>query len=316
MNQLIWRLHRGQASFASGALAAFVVVLLVTGTVMADDYHQFLATCALTQSCTGGQGQLFSGDGAIFDIVNLTVVAPLLFGLFWGAPLVSKELEDGTHNLVWTQGVTRRHWLDTNVAWCLAAAAVWGAVISLSVLWWRGPENALGSRFDAFDQQGFTPIAYAVFAVALGIAVGSLFRRVLPAIATTLAAFALVRVAVGVYLRPHYMTPVVTTSSLSGPGSTPPAGSWLISQGLVGPHGHLVPGGLVPDDLPAACRAGLSVDKGGLVSCLSSHGFSNAFTIQPAGRFWEFQGIESALFLVLAGGLLALAYWRVLSRDA
>ncbi len=28
------------------------------------------------------------------------MVVPLLFGLFWGAPLVAKELEDGTHNLV------------------------------------------------------------------------------------------------------------------------------------------------------------------------------------------------------------------------
>ena len=120
MNQLIWRLHRGQAYFAAGALAVFVVILLITGLVMANDYHQFLATCALTQSCANGQGQLFSGDGAIFDIVNLSIVVPLLFGLFWGAPLVAKEeLEDGTHNLMWTQGVTRRRWLSSNIVWCL-----------------------------------------------------------------------------------------------------------------------------------------------------------------------------------------------------
>ena len=157
MNQLIWRLHRGQAYFATSALAAFALILAITGVVMANDYHRFLATCALTHSCSDGQGELFSGDGAIFDIVNLTIVVPLLFGLFWGAPLVSKELEDGTHNLMWTQGVTRRRWLSTNVAWCLGAAAIWGAAISILVLWWRVPENALGSRFDAFDQVGNRP---------------------------------------------------------------------------------------------------------------------------------------------------------------
>ncbi len=252
MNQLIWRLHRGQAYFAAGALAVFVVILLITGLVMANDYHQFLATCALTQSCANGQGQLFSGDGAIFDIVNLSIVVPLLFGLFWGAPLVAKELEDGTHNLMWTQGVTRRRWLSSNIVWCLSAATIWGAVVSLAVLWWRIPENALGSRFDAFDQQGITPIAYSLFAVALGIAVGSFFRRVLPAIATTLGGFVLLRAAVGIYLRPHYLTPLVKTATISGPGSNPPPGSWLISQGLVGPGGHVALGrGSSPSEIPA-----------------------------------------------------------------
>lgn len=316
MNHLIWKLHRSQAYFAMGALAAFIVILLVTGVVMADDYHRFLATCALTQSCSAGQGQLYSGDGAIFDIVNLTIVVPLLFGLFWGAPLIAKELEDGTHDLAWTQGVTRRRWLTSNVLWCLTAAVVWGAVISVLVMWWRGPENALGSPFDAFDQQGIAPIAYAVFAVALGIAVGSFFKRVLPAIATTLGVFVAIRAAVGVYLRPHYVAPLVKTASLSGPGSNPPAGSWLISQGLVGPHGQFLGGGLVLNDLPAACRSVPGVDKGSLIPCLTSHGFSNALTFQPANRFWEFQGLESGLFLVLAAGLIVLSYRRVLGRDA
>jgi hypothetical protein len=316
MNQLIWRLHRGQAYFATSALAAFALILVITGVVMANDYHRFLATCALTHSCADGQGELFSGDGAIFDIVNLTIVVPLLFGLFWGAPLVSKELEDGTHNLTWTQGVTRRRWLSTNVAWCLGAAAIWGAAISILVLWWRVPENALGSRFDAFDQQGIVPIAYSLFAVALGIAVGSFFKRVLPSIATTLGGFVIVRAVVGIYLRPHYMAPLIKTASLGGHGSNPPAGSWVISQALVSPHGHALANGLTPNDLPAACRVGASVDKGSIVSCLTSHGFLNAVTFQPANRFWLFQGVEAAIFLVLAAGFIALSYWRVLGRDA
>jgi hypothetical protein len=315
MNQLIWRLHRSQAYFATSALAAFAVLVLITGVVMANDYHRFLANCALTQSCANGQGELFSGDGAIFDIVNLTIVVPLLFGLFWGAPLVSKELEDGTHNLMWTQGVTRRRWLSTNVMWSLGAATIWGTVISLLVLWWRVPENALGSRFDAFDQQGIVPIAYSLFAVALGIAVGSFFKRVLPSIAATLGGFVLVRAAVGIYLRPHYMTALTKTGPLKGSGSNP-AGSWLISQGLVSPHGRAIAHGLNPNDLPAACQVGGSVDKGSIVSCLSSHGFMNSITFQPASRFWSFQGIETAIFLVLAAGLVAISYWRILGRDA
>ena len=229
---------------------------------------------------------------------------------------MAKELEDGTHNLVWTQGVTRRHWLTTNVLWCLTAAVVWGAVISVLVLWWRGPGERVGLPIRRLRPAGIAPIAYALFAVALGIAVGSFFKRVLPAIATTLGVFVLVRVAVGVYLRPHYLAPLMKVASLSGPGSSPPAGSWLISQGLVGPQSHVLKGGLALQTYPPACRAVVASGKGNLVPCLSSHGFSTAFVYQPASRFWELQGLESGLFLVLAAGLIALSYWRVLGRDA
>jgi len=121
MNYLIWRLHRNQAFFAGAVLALMTILLLVTGITMAHDYHVFLANCAATRSC-GDTGQLFSGDGAIIDMVNLTVVVPLLFGLFWGAPLLAKEFEDGTHNLVWTQGVTRGQWLRGKMLWALVAA--------------------------------------------------------------------------------------------------------------------------------------------------------------------------------------------------
>ena len=314
MNQLIWRLHRTQVLFAVAALGALAVLLVITGAVMAHDYHRFLATCAATQSCGEGQGQLYSGDGAIFDIVNLTMVVPLLFGLFWGAPLVAKEMEDGTHTLAWTQGVTRRHWLTTNVAWVLLAAAAWGAAIATMVSWWRTPENALGTRFDSFDVQGLVPVAYSLFAVALGIAVGSLFRRVLPAIATTLGAFVAVRVAIGVYLRPHLIAPLISSVSPTSGGA--PAGSWVISSGLVGPGGQALGRSISFNQIPAACQPSGVGEKSVVLLCLVAHGFRQVVTYQPAGRFWAFQGIEGAIFLVLTAALLGLAYWRVLTRDA
>jgi hypothetical protein len=315
VNHLIWRLHRNQVYFAAAGLGVLAVLLVVTGLTMANDYHVFLRTCAATQSCADGQGQLFSGDGAIMDVVNLTVAVPLLLGLFWGAPLIAKDLEDGTHNLAWTQGVTRRHWLRTNVVWVLLAAALWGAVIAALVSWWRGPENALGTRFDAFDVQGFVPVAYALFAVALGLGVGSLFRRVLPAIATTLGIFVALRVAIGVYVRPHFMTPLSKLYPLAGPRSNPPAGSWIVSQGIAAPSGHLL-GSIAPGGIPSACQPGSSGDKGGIVDCLASHGFRQVITYQPGSRFWAFQGLEASIFVIAAAALVGLALWSVLTRDA
>ena len=315
MNQLVWRLHRDQAYFAVGALALLAVILLVTGVTMADDYRRALSACAATQSCGNLANELFRGDGAIIDLVNFTMVIPLLFGLFWGAPLLAKEFEDGTHNLAWTQGVSRRHWLRVNLIWALLGAAAWGVALTVLVSWWRSPENALSSRFAAFDVQGLVPVAYALFAVALGIAVGAVIRRVLPSLAVTLTAFVAIRVAVGVYLRPHYASPVTLKEALFADWGGPP-GSWLISSNIVNSRGQSLGNGIDISQVPAACRVNVPGGGGVQARCLASHGFHQVLTYQPASRFWAFQGLEAGLFVVLAAGLVAFTVWRVATRDA
>jgi len=315
MTSLIWRLHRNQVWFASAVLVVLAVVLLITGHVMADDYRNALANCAATPGCTNAGNLLFRGDGAIMDIVDLTLVVPLLFGLFWGAPLLAKEFEDGTNSLVWTQTVTRRRWLSSNVAWALLAAAVWGAAMAALVSWWRFPENALGTRFDAFDIQGIAPAAYSLFAVSLGIAIGSVIKRVLPALATTLGIFVGLRAVIAIYLRPHYLTP---TKQVIGIGADPngPSGAWVISSSIVGPHGQVYGDSFSPSDVPKACLQTFFDKQGISGHCMATHGFHQLVSFQAANRFWAFQGIEAAIFLVLAAGLIGFAFWRVLSRDA
>jgi hypothetical protein len=291
------------------------LVLLITGIAMARDYHGFLVSCAAAHSC--GSATFRGAGGYINLLVYGTMVVPLLFGLFWGAPLLAREFEDGTHNLAWTQGVTRRRWLIRTVMWALLAAAVWAGAMAALVSWWRLPDNALAipySRFGPglFDIQGIVPVAYSVFAVALGIAAGSVLRRVVPAIATTFAIFIAARVAV-VYLRPHYMPPIARLFSfVQGPDAAP-AGSWVVrSNAIIGPNGQNYGSISFPssDQVPAACRASMSA------SCLGSHGFRTMITYQPASRFWAFQGIEAGIFIVLAAALVALACRMVLTRDA
>ena len=55
--------------------------------------------------------------------------------------------------------------------------------------WWSSPDNALQPtdfQPGQFDIMGIVPVAYALFAVALGIGAGALLRRTLPALAVTL----------------------------------------------------------------------------------------------------------------------------------
>jgi len=316
MSFLVWRLHRHQVYWAAAALAVLAVLLVVTGTTMANDYRAFFATCSATQNCPDAGSVLFRGDGAIIDLVDATLIVPLLFGLFWAAPLVAKEYEGGTQNLAWTQGVTRRHWLSTNVMWVFLAAVVWAGALTGLVGWWRSPENALGTRFDAFDIQGIVPVGYAVFAVALGLAVGSMFRRVLPAIATTLGAFFAVRIVTAIYIRPHFMAAITKLLPLGLSTRGAPAGAWILSSGLVGPDGHYYGNAISLNQVPAACRIVQFGGKGMTPTCLAAHGFHQRITFQPASRFWAFQGIEGAIFLLLAIALVAFAYRMVLRRDA
>jgi hypothetical protein len=315
VNTLIWRLHRGQAYRAGAALIVLAAVLLTTGIAISRSYHDFVAGCAAAHDC-GEPSQVLGRDGLITDWLLATMAIPLLFGLFWGAPLLASQFEDGTHGLAWTQGVIRSRWLSRTVAWAMLAALVWGAALAALVSWFRGPANALafpGVRFDPgiFDIQGIVPVAYSVFAVALGIAAGAAFRRVLPAMATTSAVFAGLRFVIAEFARPHYLTPVSRLFPF-GPDNGPP-GSWVLPSVVTGPGGQRY-GSFTFQDIPAACSG--QALKPSLASCMTAHGFHDLITYQPAGRFWAFQGIEAGIFLLLAAALIAVTFRLVLARDA
>jgi len=319
VNALVWRLHRGQGTVGSVGLLGLAVVLAITGVVMANEYHSALSTCGASHSCALLGRTLFQGDGFVKNLVSATVVLPALFGMLIGAPMVAREFENGTQDLAWTQGVTRRRWLSVNVGWLLGAAATWGAIVAVLVTWWRAPENALnGGAFTPgqFDIQGIVPIAYAVFAMALGVAAGAVFRRVLPAIVTALTGFVAVRVLVTLYLRPRYQSPLTARQSLTSSGL--PNTDWVLSQSITGP-GRALPGrgthalAQVTPSNPPCAKHGSSQ---GLLSCLNHSGFARVFTYQPGHRFWAFQGIEAAIFLALAALVLGVAYWRVVATDA
>jgi hypothetical protein len=53
-----------------------------------------------------------------------------------------------------------------------------------------------------------------------------------------------------------------------------------------------------------------------LSSCIASAGFRQFTTYQPISRYWAFQSIETAVFLALAGALVAVAFVVVRRRDA
>jgi hypothetical protein len=348
MTWLIWRQYRLQAAIAGALLAVFALVLLVTGVQMASQWHTTLSACTADHTCSSLASSLSLGNHAVYDLTIFSLIVPAVIGLLVGAPLVAAEVETGTSSFAWTQGITRGRWLLAKAGWLLLAAAVWGGCVAALVTWWSGPRNALyGNALQPndFDMQGIAPIAYSVFAMALGLAMGALLRRTVPAIAATLAGFIGVRVAVAELLRPHYLTAVTAYYSVVS-NWTLSSGAWVLGTGVVNKSGQVltvpdvvVNQGGVPNvilgvpvgDLPAACKAlvptgagtinrstpnGHGGDISHLASCIASAGFRQFTTYQPISRYWAFQGIEAGLFLALAAALVALAFTVVRRRDA
>jgi hypothetical protein len=280
---------------------------------MAHTYHDALQTCTSNGTCDL-VGNIFQGYGAIVDLVHLSIAVPVLLGVILGAALVARETEHATNVLVWTQSLTRRRWLYSKVAFALAATVVTSAAVTALVTWWsRTPNSLYGNRFEGaqFDTQSILPIAFALFAVALGIASGSLFRRVLPAIASTVGIYAAVRVLVAVYLRPHYMKALTAVFSLTGPTKLP-SGSWTLSQHIVDAHGRSLSGPLA---VPSQCSPKVN-GRPGALNCLNRLGYRQVFRYQPPSHYWHFQCTEAGLFLALAAALDASALVRTLRHDA
>ncbi len=319
MTWLVWRQHRTDALFALGALAVFVLVAALTGVHMAGTYHAALHSCAATGSCDSVGDHLFSGDGAIIDLINLTVIVPVLIGVFWGAPLLAREVEQGTHKLIWTQTVTRRRWLAGNVVAILAAATFIGVALTVTVTWWSRTFDLIGhNRFQPghFDVQGIVPVAYALFGATLGLAAGALLRRTLAALAATVGVMVALRVIVVNYVRPHYVTAVTKLVSLTAASSGVDGSSWPLHTHIVDSKGiNVTDNGNLVAAMPNACRRLIGPGRVGVESCLDRYGYRMQIMYQPANRFWTFQVIESGIFVALAVVLVGAAFVLV-QRDA
>jgi hypothetical protein len=329
MTWVIWRQYRVSAAIAAAILAVLAVLFLITGLQDAARWHAALASCAKNHTC-GNLSQIVSlttgpVDGPVYTLTILTLAVPLLFGMFWGSAAVAGERETGTVQFAWTQSVTRRHWLSVKTGWLLLAGAVFGGAVAGIVTWWYAPLNALNQNQFAqgrFDIQGIVPIGYAVFAVALGIAAGTLIGRSLPALAATAGVFLAVRLVITYWVRMHFM-PAVTTIHSVTQSFTPTAGSWQLAQGVVLPGGQLStrlianPGTLEQfpgATFPASCQQGQQMSS--TLTCLARLGYRSFVTYQPGYRFWPFQFIETGIFVALAAALIAVTFFVVRRRDA
>ncbi|WP_103337229.1 ABC transporter permease [Amycolatopsis sp. CA-126428] len=316
---LIWRQHRKQALFTLAALAALAAIMVPTGLAMhtksaglgLDACQTALGSASLiTQTeavsrCESLGHQFQQEFGGMGFIAVLFVVMPVLVGVFFGAPLVAREVEQGTHRLVWTQGVTRLQWALAKFGLVGAMTTVLAVGYALGVSWWFEPVVSASTgrlNYLSFDVQGIVPIAYTLFALALGVFAGTYWRKVLPAMGIALVGFAAVRVAIEVLARPRYLpAQSLTFAPAGGQTPNPASGDWVMDLGIRNAAGELV----VPNAQIGPCPPGGCGDRP------AGPGAVNWLRFQPGDRFWLFQGIETGIFVLLAAALVFFALRRL-----
>ncbi|MGI5166857.1 ABC transporter permease subunit [Spirillospora sp. CA-253888] len=341
MMWLSWRQFRVPAAAVFAALALLAAVLGLTGPGLADDYAAGSANCAAGGGCERFAEDFFE-DHQVWFLASLAIMLllPALIGLFWGAPMIARELEAGTHRLVWNQGVTRTRWLAVKLAMAGLAAVAAAGLGSLMTTWWAEPIDASAAgefaRLDPllFGVRGVVPVGYALFAFAFGVTAGMLVRRAMPAMALTLAVFAAVQIAMPLLVRPHLLPAVRETVPLAmqnldllgrepGPGGklevemrAPQAGAWDLSNTIVDASGRAVEDlGPAPTSGPCSMSQGKrDVDARTCLADLTGRGYRQRVVYHEAGRYWTFQWLETGIYTALALGLSGLCLWWLRRR--
>ncbi|MFJ7216107.1 ABC transporter permease subunit [Amycolatopsis sp. NPDC098790] len=324
MTWLTWRQFRLPALSVFAALAVIGLVLGITGPELVG------------RTNFSDQDTMFGGT------ILVLYLLPAVIGVFWGVPLITRELESGTHSLVWNQTVTRKRWLATKLGIGLLTAMVAAGLLGWAVSWWASPIDALAaaqtdhgmlSRIApvVFGARGIVPIGYAAFALALGVAVGMLVKRTVAAMAVTLVALAAVLLVVPNFVRPYLIPPVQLTvpivseeiTNITGDntgtvreiGVRNPPGAWVLANETLDPAGN------VAEPLPDFVQSCMPKPGGGPVpsrgdaeNCmaqLGQHGYQQHLTYQPGSRFWPLQWLELALFLAMTALLTWFCFRRV-----
>lgn len=277
---LAWRQVRTEVLIVLVVLICMAALFIPTGLQMRDNYgDRQLDACAAAPSaqCDLVIDQFEDTFSTISGLTDWFAILPILFGTLIAAPFVL-ELERRSYRLAWTQSITRHRWTVTKFGTIVVGALVSSALLSLLLTWWRTPLNHLHGRIEpgAFQIQGIALPIYGLFSAALVIAVGAVLRRTVPTIVIAAVVFVAVRVVIETWVRPHFQS--------ARTGDESQLSSILQTAWILQRH--------------------TDIDGNVIIK------------YHPGDRFWWFQLIESAIFLVISIVLLTLsAFWVLRQVD-
>ncbi|MFD7595912.1 hypothetical protein ACFV6D_23075 [Kitasatospora sp. NPDC059812] len=229
------------------------------------------------------------------------VAVPLLIGMFLGAPMLAQEYERGTVRLAWTQSVSPLRWLTARIALPGLAVLAAGGVLAVLATWvWNADIAHSPFAFDppfqglTYPVLGVVPVAWSLFALALGLLVGQLLRRT---VASVLATGVLVAVVHGLlrWGRASFY-PSVKEMVPRGVYFGQPTNAWLVDRGVVLQDGRWASDQFCWDgDRTRGCEGATS----------------NWIEYHPVGHFVPIQLVETGILVALTVVALTVLFLRV-----
>jgi hypothetical protein len=310
-----WRQQRATLIAVPAVLVAVAVFLVIFGLKVHHDYAALINCPINAGQQSGACAKLFSDfNSRDWPLGNtcaiLMQLAPVLIGAFAGAPLLARELENGTYRFAWTQGLVRERQAIAKLALLGVTLVVLAGAFGVLFSWFFQPflytEGMNRLTETVFDTSGIVFPAFTLVSFAIGAFLGMLFRRVIPALAATLGVYLAIRLAAwGV--RKYYPVAVVTSNSkIFGQFQTPsvPGYPWILSSWVTGPGGK--PASLSVANQVLTGPPGASVPPG----------YTEWNRWIPLSHYWPMQFIEAGWLLVLAVALMAGTVWLVRHRAA
>jgi hypothetical protein len=342
MTWLAWRQFRLQAIGAAAVVTLLSGLFLATGPHLAHLYATSgAASCHSSSSCPALVTRFFSdvklNDAAVpllfFVGFGALILLPAVIGAFWGAPLITREVESGSFKLTWNQGVTRTRWMAVKLGLVGLVAMATAGLLSLAFTWWVSPVDEAGGFPDnlghwsrlsplMFADRGIAPIGWAALAFVVGVTAAVLIRRTLPAMVITLVVVVALQILWPGLIRSHLLTPrrtatpvaarVLSDALMTGAGemlmptSQPSlSGAWIVANTTITPAGRVF---VLPPGTP--CQNS-SLTAPVCDRWFAAQHLRRVVRYIPASDFWPLQSEETAILLALAAGLGGLCTWRV-----
>ncbi len=180
---LAWRLHRWELAF----MALACLALAGASAYLALEMRTMLASCA-----GGSIGGIPCASPFVFQdlhgatvglLMTLAGVLPFTVGLVLGVPLAARQIEHRTAHIAWALAGSRLRWLGWHAAPMAIAALILVSVPAFAadqMLRARWPHDDVG--FLEYGLHGVPLVMRAILALAIGIGIGAVIGRQMPAL--------------------------------------------------------------------------------------------------------------------------------------
>jgi hypothetical protein len=250
--RLAWRLNRFEA-IGFGVLLAFLVAAAigVAGLLDATGYGRLCMGDAGAQpvACEAMGREFYGYQESLVPMVQgLLGLAPFLLAALVGAPLVARELERGTSRLAWSLAPSRVRWFVVRVVPSVVLVFVLALAAGLALDRLTGavePGVDAARSFSGFGSRGVVLAARAVFVLAIGVCLGALLGRMLPALLLA-AVVGWIGIAGGSYVHSRWLATeaVISQTETGGPGDL------FVDQRIKAPDGRIMTWDEIYAELP------------------------------------------------------------------